>query len=318
MFGKESVEKEFLRTYQRAMGETVEMRLSDLSEQDRKDYLYYDKRLSPSQFPFCGLRRIYTRMTAGVDPAVYDSFASEYFRNVGIVAHTALQNWLSRNGSFIGDYHCLECKHKHLFTTMPKKCKKCGSTRLEHRELGGKYGDKMGWRTDHVFRTRKGRLYLIDYKTTTSYQISRHKKGEKVFPYIGNKVQVESYVPLAEDRYNVKFDGCILVYAARDNPIWNVTCVVLKLDEERKAELRKRLKKWYAHFELSLVPTKENVQQLYKKKLCCDKQFYKENVHSDYNPCPLQKICFKKDKLVPELQAALKTYKKDQASLSKK
>jgi hypothetical protein len=313
MFGKESVQKEFARAYQKAMSETLELRLSDLTEEEQKEYWHYDKRFSPSSFPFCGLRRIYMRLIAEANPLVYDSFSGDYFRNVGIVAHTVLQRWLSRQGSFIGDYVCLDCKHRHEFTTWPGKCKKCGSIRVEHKELGGKYGGHMGWKSDHVFQTKKGKLYIVDYKTTTSYQIANHKKDGKTFPYVGNRIQAESYVPLAEDRYKRKFAGCILAYAARDNPIYNIAIVTIEMDAERKDELRKRMKKWHRQFELALVPTVENVKILHKQKLCCDKQFYKENVANAYNPCPLSKVCFKREKLVLELKAALKTYRKNQS-----
>lgn len=287
----------FRRTYEENISNAdYELRVSELLEADRLDWERRDKELHPSSFPFCGLRYAHEYNNRDDDPVIVQEFGRDYFLGAGHVFHAALQKWMGRSGQIIGDWHCLECKAKHTFKTKPEKCRKCGGQHLEYHELGGKWGKNVSWHTDGLWK-KGSKLWLIDYKSTSTYAIEQHRKTKQVFPYISNRFQIETYIPLVEDSFDVKIAGWMLVYAARDNPnhMFKVEVVGGTVDDERREQLRTRLDTADTDFGIARKVKEQPVKvfkRLERSKLCEDRDFYDHFVHDKYNPCPLHKVCF--------------------------
>lgn len=272
-----------------------ELRVSEMLEHDRKNWEKREGELHPSSFPFCGLRYAYELANREEDPIVNMDFGRDYFLNAGSVFHSAVQKWMGNGGQMIGDWKCLECGAKHSFKAKPEKCRKCGGMHLEYHELGGKWGKNIHWHTDGLWKNKK--LWVVDYKTTSTYAIEQQRKTKQVFPYTSNRFQIETYVPLIEDTYDVEIAGWLLVYCARDNPnhMYKVEVVGGLIDDARREQLRERLETadndWTIARKVGEQPVKV-YKRLQKTKLCEDKDFYDHFIHDKYNPCPLAKVCF--------------------------
>lgn len=294
-----AVEREFAAYYKSALDDTLEFRLSDLPKEERTRFRRRQKQLHPSSFPYCGYRHAYEFLTTEKDPVLYAGFGDDYYLGVGTLTHTALQKWLGRKGQVAGDWKCNACGHVHEMQVLPKKCKACGSKTdgFEYEEVGGVWGSYIWWHKDGIFVDRKGRLWIIDYKTTSTNAIWQHKKKGDKFPYKENKHQAEAYVVLAEDKYKKPIHGWILFYASRDYPSFSFMPVAQVMTDERKEEIRARLKANDRTFKtvLGLRDNPQHIGRIRNGKLCSDRQFYRENVHHEYRPCPLYKHCFKPD-----------------------
>jgi hypothetical protein len=286
---------------------STEPRLSELPKRQRDNLLKRDGELHPSSFPFCGLRHAYERFTREDDPIVHQNFGSDYFLSAGHVFHAALQKWLGRSGKMLGNWYCPKCKHLHKHQATPEACVKCKCPDLEYQELGGTWGKHVHWHSDGVFKTKD--LWVVDYKSTSVHAIEKHFKTKSVFPYVRNRFQIESYVPLLEDLLETKIAGWLLVYAARDNPNHMYKTVVVggQVDAERREVLRDRLVQADKDFGVALQ-VKEKPVRVFKRlketKLCDSRDFYNDFIHDQYDPCPLSKVCFG-SKLQPFLQKAI-------------
>lgn len=289
-----AVEREFEKYFKASVDAVDEKRLSDLPGPERAAFKRRLRELHPSSFPYCGYRHAYEHLVREEDPVVYGGFQSEYYVNVGSLAHLLFQKWLGVQGQIAGDWKCISCGHMHKLSLHPEKCKSCGHRDLAYEEVGGKWGKRIRWHKDGLFIDKKGRRWIVDYKTSGSSKIWDHKKKGNVFPYPSNKFQIESYVPLAEDAYGEEIYGTILIYVSRDFPTWNYAVVANVISAERKEELRERLTRDDATFGivLNLKDNPEHIGRLRKRKLCVDREFYDDNVHSSYDPCPLADHCF--------------------------
>jgi hypothetical protein len=288
--------RQFRRTYETNVSNgSQEIRVSDLLEADRKDWERRDGELHPSSFPFCGLRYAYEYFNRDEDPVINLDFGRDYFLNAGHVFHAALQKWMGNSGEMLGDWRCEACGTMHKFKARPGKCRKCGGQHLEYRELGGAWGKHVHWHTDGLWKSKK--IWVVDYKSTSTYAIEQHRKTKQVFPYISNRFQIETYIPLIEDTYNIEIAGWLLVYAARDNPnhMFKVEVVGGAVDEDRRAQLKERLHTADTDYGIARKVKEQPIKvfkRLERTKLCEDRDFYDHFVHDKYNPCPLHKVCF--------------------------
>lgn len=276
---------------------SYELRVSELLKADRDEWKKRDGELHPSSFPFCGLRYAYEFNNREEDPIVVQDFGRDYFLNAGSVFHSAVQKWMGNGGQMLGDWKCLDCGAKHSFKAKPEKCRKCGGQHLEYHELGGVWGKNLHWHTDGLWKNKK--LWVVDYKTTSSYAIEQHRKTKQVFPYTSNRFQIETYVPLIEDTYGVEISGWLLIYCARDNPnhMFKVEVVGGLIDNARREQLRERLETADKDFTIARKVNEFPIKvfsRLKKSKLCEDKEFYTHFVEDKYNPCPLANVCFTK------------------------
>jgi hypothetical protein len=295
-----AVEAEFTRYFKETTESVETYRLSELPPKERANYKRRLKQLHPSSFPYCSLRHAYETLLREEDPVIERDFGFDYFVNVGTTAHSIFQHWMGKKGQVLGNWRCEnpECGHEFKLRAKPKRCLKCKHLHLSYHEAGGKWGARIFWHKDGIFKDKHGKLWIIDYKTSSSTAIWNHKKSGNVFPYMKNRVQIESYVVLAEDLYQQPIEGWILLYASRDFPHYNYTTVAKKVTAERKAEVRARMTRDDTNFGrvLELKENPEYLKVLRKQKLCDSPEFYKEHVFDKYDPCPLSKHCFTLEK----------------------
>jgi len=303
-----AVEAEFTAYFKSCVDAVFEVPLSSLPGPERGAYKRRLRQLHPSSFPYCGYRHAYESLTRGPDPLVYLNFPSDYYTGVGSLAHVLFQRWLSYGGRIVGNYQCLSCEHVHELQVLPKKCKSCGHTEFLYKEVGGRWGKHVWWHKDGIFVDRQGQYWVLDFKTSTSNSIWTHKKNASVFPYLSNRMQIESYVVLAEDTYDRKIKGTLLFYASRDTPGWNHVPVANVLTDDRKDEIRQRLLRDDRNFGrvLRLAEEPDLLKPLRKTKLCESAKFYKDVVHTDFDPCPLAAHCFSTSASAKVMARALK------------
>lgn len=310
----QSVIQEFKTQYEATVCKgSYSMRVSEMLPKARAEWERRDRELHPSSFPYCGLRHAYERLIRDADPEIDVNFGREYFLPAGHVFHAAIQKWIGFSGQYVGDWFCHGCKHMMRARVRPENgCRKCGSQHIEYTELGGTWGSNVHWHTDGLFRTRKKRHWVVDFKSTSTYAIEQHRKTKTVFPYTSNRFQIESYIPLIEDTYNIEIDGWLLVYAARDNPnhIFKVEVVGGVVNDQRKEDLRAVLEQNDKDFPVALGVKEQPVKvfkRLAKTKLCEDRDYYDHFIHDQWDPCPLHKVCFG-GKLQPKLQKAIDSH----------
>lgn len=305
--------REFMRDFDKLLDTTVAVPFSKLPKDEQARWLKRDREIHPSSFPYCGLRDAYERLQRrdGRDFFVHRKFDDDYYLNVGTIAHSALQLWLGRGKKLIGNWKCMKCEHLHLARTKPKVCKgkACTSDGFDYEELGGKWKKWTYWHSDGLFRDSRGRYWVIDYKTSYVNAIKEHRQTGTKYPYANNKVQIEAYCNLLEDKLGIKISGWILVYIARDFPRFFREAVGGKFTDERREAIRAHMKTTEKVFPIVLEASKpEHFKTLRKDKLCDSKKYYKEKIHSEYSPCPLYKHCFDKEKLMPKVEKEIRRW----------
>lgn len=303
-----AVEREFTEYFKASVDDVVELRLSSLPGAERGAYKRRLKQLHPSSFPYCGYKHAYESLVREADPVVYQQFGDDYYLGVGSLAHSILQHWLGRRGQMLGNWRCDACERLYEMQVRPKRCKTCKARNFRYEEVGGVWGKYIWWHKDGIFQDRKGRLWIVDYKTTSTSALWQHQKTGTKFPYINNRLQAESYVVLAEEKYQRPIAGWILFYASRDYPTYGHKAVASVMSDERKDEVRARLKADDRTFKivLGLKDNPQHIGRLRQRKLCPDRTFYKENVHDRYRPCPVHKQCFNAEKSRLVFESAFK------------
>lgn len=293
-----AVEREFKMYVASCVDKPMSLRLSALPGPDRAAYKRRLRQLHPSSLPYCGYRHAYEMLTQEEDPEVFFDFSGDYYTGVGTHAHTVFQRWLGLGGRMLGNWKCQACGHLHKLISIPGKCKKCKHPRLTYEEVGGRWGRYLWWHKDGIYQDLRNRLWIVDYKTTTSYGLYQHKKSGTKYPYKENRMQAEAYVVLAEEEYERKIEGWMLFYAARDTPAYAHLPIACSMSSTRKEEVRARLEANDKTFGtvLHLRDNPEHIGRLRKSKLCDSPAFYKEQVHSDFNPCPIKGKCFNSEK----------------------
>ena len=306
---------EFRQTYEEFVSKgEVEMRVSDLRPRDQAEWTKRDAELHPSSFPFCGLRSAYERLIRDPDPVINLDFGRDYYLPAGHVFHSAVQKWIGMSGKMIGDWRCYSCKATRTLRAMPEKPCKCGVFDWEYRELGGTWGKNIHWHSDGVFRKNNGKYWIVDYKTTSSYGIDEHRKTKSVFPYQANRAQIESYIVMIEENYGIEIEGWLLVYCARDSPgsMYKVEVVGSEMPADRKEAVRERALQADKDYGITHKVHDKPIavfKRLTETKLCEDRDFYDHFVKDKYNPCPLAKVCFNKEKRQAFLSAAVSKVK---------
>lgn len=286
--------------------------------------------LHPSSFPYCGLRHAHQRLTEthtfGQSGALLGSTSafSEFFMSIGTSVHTVLQEWIGKaavlratekaaipsrkhhlTSKVIGNWKCRSCNHVHHLTEY-RPCSKC-SSRMEYQELPVTYGRYIRGQVDCVFLPdgKKSNAWPFDYKTTSVGKINDHNfSGRRLFPFLGNKKQVEAYAFLIQNGYpQLTVRGFGLDYITRDNPS-NRAPVAVSLTSESMAQIEAQLKLYDQHFHhvvgLNHRSSKDlwtTLLKLHDERPCRSKQDYVEGQLNEYSPCPLseQNLCWGKD-----------------------
>lgn len=167
------------------------------------------KKLRPSQLPFCPVGFYVNHATMGMVSTL--NFMGTFYTSVGSTVHEVIQKFLSPSGKFLADWYCKPCKKWRRFSTN-SECK-CGLT-MSYHELLIDHKGVVG-HIDAVFKDRKGRYWILDYKTCTVSGAS-YKQKSPGSTYIE---QVETYAYMLFKQYGIKVEGVMLMFLPRDNPL---------------------------------------------------------------------------------------------------
>lgn len=271
--------------------------------------------LHPSSYPWCGLEQAYCE-AKDIKPRAFDMYGDLY-TGVGTVVHEVVQDYLGHRGSMYGEWACKGCgvmqrtiKKKGKLSTpikCPTKCPECGHTQFKYEELGIKFGKWTYGHLDGLIEL-DGKLFVVDYKTTSPEKNKQHRQHGNVYPYLKNRAQIESYCVYLEQEYNVKIHGWILVYVSRDNFLKDYVTVMGIVDEEEKERLLKKYKiydKAYGRVhKLREGYDSKLWAKLIKHKPCSSMADYKLNMFDGFDMCPLAKdgTCFNKARLKNEIK----------------
>lgn len=213
--------------------------------------------LRPSQLPFCPAGFFINHATLGM--ATTMDFMSEYYTRVGSAVHDVMQKFLSPSQRFLADWECLICGKRRRFTHKNECCEHT----MKYHELLIDYKGIVG-HIDGVFRDRRGRYWILDYKTC-SLKGAPYKKSSPGSAY---KEQVETYATLLYLQYGIKVVGVMLMFLPRDNPkepsVW-----VDIIDKPDMKVIWKRLKAYKKmHAEVLAVSTAEEAVALARYGKC--------------------------------------------------
>ncbi len=284
-----SVRSRFSRYYEDACNEILAER-----KQDPRRVFF----LRPSSFPYCGVRKVLDWPKAYAEGGLSHMNSSMLFYvTVGTAFHNVFQEVLGKHGKLLGNWVCPKCssvKRESFYS----RCKKCDIPR-EYHELEVLFRKTLIGHLDGLFYDEKTETWwVIDYKSTSSRNVWKHRKYGDVFPYGTNKAQIRSYVPLIEKQLGKRISGYMLVYLPRDNPFDAQVVCVKHMGPKAKALELARLKSYVRAHRLALqVSDLNGFKELYEGKLCSSKQDYLDNYEDQYNKCPHLEYCFDKHKM---------------------
>ncbi len=272
------------------------------------EYRKYE--LYPSSFPYCGLRHGLDAFTNKKlkDEREMDFFGA-YYTTVGGTVHEVVQDWLSKGNKIIGNFRCTKCNNLDELEEYGP-CSKCGCENVKYEEIVIKYKGIIRGRIDGLYIDSSKRVYVIDYKTSGGYGLYLHNSGKELkFPYLTNKLQIQSYCYFVKRMYEKKLlakgykgiEGWMLIYMSRDKSFREYAVVgdsFTDMDYDEQSMIQHRSVK---HFTLVVDAAdagfKEFPQELVDEKPCSCKEDYLNNMHDQYNECPFSKICFSPKKL---------------------
>jgi hypothetical protein len=263
--------------------------------------------LRPSSFPYCGVRKVLDWPKACAEgPLTHMSSSMLFYVSVGTAFHNVFQEVLGKHGKLLGNWVCPTCRSVKP-ASFYSRCKKCDVPRQYH-ELEVLFKNTLVGHLDGIFFDEKtGTWWVVDYKSTSSRNVWKHKKYADVFPYKTNKAQIRSYVPLIEKQLGKRISGYMLVYLPRDNPFdAKVVCVKHMGPKAKSLELA-RLKRYVkAHRQALQVKDLKGFSSLYEHKLCLSKKDYESNYENPYERCPHVDYCFDKPKMLKHASSVLK------------
>lgn len=243
---------DFLKTYKKTVKDTMFMERASPGR---------ILSLRPSAMPLCPMNIFVTRAMFGIYTPV--EFSMAYYTRVGSTVHEVLQNFLCQSGKFLADYYCRECETWHR---MSYKWECCGFP-CEYHEVEINYKGVVG-HIDAIYRDDKGKLWILDFKTTSVEQAPKKKTD----PGDAYREQVETYAVLTELQYGIKIEGYSDSFVVRNNPIKQdpVTWCERLTDEKRK-QVRRRLTKYKKIHQAVLdASTKSEALALFDYGRCSD------------------------------------------------
>lgn len=199
-----------------------------------------DGELHPSSYPFCGLEHGWNIVTSKAREPL--DYFGQYYTGLGTFAHELMQRQFGRGKQILGDWHCLDCGKKKKLTYYAK-CKKCGSERVEYDELLIKFGRHTVGHVDGVVNL-DGKLYVVDYKTSSVKNNNKHRDTGNYYPYKHNVSQIKSYCFYLEHYHGIKIEGWMLIYVSRDHNINDYVVVGDLVDDEEKKKLAKKFARY--------------------------------------------------------------------------
>jgi PD-(D/E)XK nuclease superfamily len=162
--------------------------------------------LRPSQMPFCPIEFFINHAGKGMYRSM--GLAGALYVNMGTVVHSVLQQYLTKSGKILGDYECHECGTMHKLSYKTECC----DFPTEYHEIEIDYKGIHG-HIDAVY-LYKGKLYILDFKTTSIAQAPKKEKD----PGVTYREQIETYAYLIELQYGLEIAGVMDAFIIRDNP----------------------------------------------------------------------------------------------------
>jgi hypothetical protein len=216
-----SVAKDFVSVYQKTMAETL------LVETNTPHRVLS---LRPSQMPFCPREFFVAHAVGGLSRNL--DLAGAFYTSVGTVVHSVMQAYLCQSGRFLADYFCAECDTWHRYS-YKHEC--CGFP-TQYHEIEINYKGIKG-HIDAVYRDRKGRLWILDFKTTSVKAAPKKQKN----PGVDYVEQIETYAVLFELQYKQKIEGIVDAFIVRDNPRVDPAVYSKVLTDVMRSRIKSRL-----------------------------------------------------------------------------
>ena len=260
---------------------------------DDEDYDRED-RLRVSGFPYCGLRHAFNRLDPDRDQRV--SFGMKYYCSVGTVTHRYIQFVMGHGFRMLGKWKCPTkgCPGTGEKVTRKNRCPHCKRP-MDYEELTVKHGNHLSGHLDGIYKSKDGRYWLIDYKTSSKRAI-RFNKVTGDLPYAKNVAQIKAYCALIEETYDIEISGWILVYVARDNPMKFFLPIGEEIKRREKKRLLKIISTYDDHYGTVMTARKwVSIQKLIDEKPCKTQEDYlASDFHDKFKPCPLGApgVCF--------------------------
>lgn len=244
-----SIAKDFFRVYSNALENTVMM--------ERVEPMRILS-LRASQLPFCPREFFITHASYGLNRP--QSMRTAFYTRVGTVVHDVMQSYLAASGRFLADYHCLECGKWHRLS-LKHEC--CGFPTKYHEVRIDTKG--MKGHIDAVYVDEKGKLWILDFKTT-SVKAAPNKKTNPGAAYIE---QIEVYAVLFEIQYGKKIEGFMDAFILRDNPSVEPPVYARLLTDTKREEVLRRIKRYRrAHNDALDAETWSDVKALLEYDKC--------------------------------------------------
>lgn len=312
------ITKELTEIYEKAAKRSI---IEEVPEERR--------RLSGSMLPYCGLRDACDRLEKNDSYWTREkTMGSDFFTSVGTAAHIIFQNWLKDDASdrgwrIISNWKCKKCGIERSLVPY-NKCT-CGAD-TDFVEISVKWNNLSG-NIDAVLqqigtkRPSKNNYWIVDFKTTSKYQIEQHQRSRNVYPIRDHVWQVEAYAMMFEKQYEIEVDGWVLMYASRDNPFYSFHSEAKKLTDKRKEIIERYMNKFSRHWTIADSlgkyidedsidrDTRDKIKTLVEEKPCKSLDFYQKHFHKRFSPCPVVEHCFHKNKLKTYLQNILRNAK---------
>lgn len=219
-----NISADFVQVYRNTMEHQIVVGKSDPTR------LLY---LRPSQMPFCAVQFFVNHAMRGLTGHL--DMAGAYYTSVGTTVHEVLQNFLCRSGRLLADYHCKECGTWHR---MSYKYECCDVPTQYHEALIDYKGVKG--HIDAIYRDKKGKLWILDFKTTSVAGAASKKKN----PGIVYIEQIEVYGVLLELQYGIKIEGIMDAFILRDNPKKDPVVWARPMTDDMRRRVKIRLSKY--------------------------------------------------------------------------
>jgi len=251
---------------------------------DYPDLVAREDALRVSSFPYCGLRHLYKKLNPK-EPRT--NFGGAYYTGVGTVTHEAIQRWLGHSKRILGRWVCSVKKCKGVRRLSFKNTCPICSAEMIYVELEVKAMRHISGHLDGIYKSKDGRYWLVDYKTSSVKVISTNWKT-KMLPYSYNVSQITAYCALVELQYDIEISGWILYYVSRDNPLYVSKATGGLISSREKRAYLKEMKTWARHYEHVMVNMKRlsDAKILIDEKPCTSVRVYKEK-YKKFEDCPL-------------------------------
>ncbi len=236
-----SIEQDFVSVYQHAM---------DHVEVPNKVTPSRVLFVRPSQMPFCPLSFFINHAMKGLRRSM--DMRGAFYTSVGTTVHEVMQTYLCRSGRFLADYECRECGKMHRLSY---KTECCGFF-TQYHEVEINYKGVHG-HIDAVYRDKQGRLWILDFKTTSVEGAPKKKKN----PGENYKEQIKVYAVLFELQYKMKIEGIMDAFILRNNPKKDPAIWAIKMTDQLRKEVRIKLTR-YKRMHAAAIDTRTLPQAL--------------------------------------------------------